>query len=398
MHIDLVEVGDPSQLIELIDLPSPFVFEKTTPYLVLRRFSEPLALIIARTWCGRVYARFEIDQKSTEGVPRIGLSSEGTELCSLSEGEWGPWLSVEVDGQSCLLRPHATRVDGEETTLFFTALFRDDGAGISWPPGLAGALQQEGRPYVAEGTGWRIFYEPTVLGSLEEHQRDLGAARLAVAEELLTSAPWDAFVHIFTLTDRVQHPFWKFREPDLYARIPELYPEYASPEPYELHAPSEEAVRDFGGAVDRAYESVDGWLGRVLAHAADSTLIVVVSDHGGQGGPHELSPTAGIHHEDGIYLMVGPTVPPREDGERELSTPMEQTDVVPLVLAHLRLPSARDLPGGVPEDLMPRAADGALLALPEPVETYEIETSGQESAGEIDEAIRDQLRSLGYVK
>ncbi len=396
--VELEESGEGAHRCSLVDLPSPFALEKTTPYLLLRRFNEPLALELARRSCGRSYGDLELRTVETEGAPGLELRSAGSTLCRLAAGEWSPWLAVDAEGQRCLLRAHAARIGGGELSVFFTALFRDDAPGLSWPPGLAGALQTTGRPYVAEGTGWRVFYEPSALRSLEEHQEQLGADRSAIAESLLARAPWDAFVHIFTLTDRTQHPFWKFREPELFARIPELYPQYAQPEPYRVHAPSAAEVREFGGAIDRAYQSVDRWLGRLVAHAADSTLIVVVSDHGGQAGPHLLSPTAGIHHEDGIYLLAGPTVPPRGTADPPLGPPLEQVDVVPLVLAHLGLPGAYDLPGVVPDALLPTGAEGVAIPLPEPVESYQADAAERSSGGEIDDAIRDQLRSLGYVK
>ena len=110
------------------------------------------------------------------------------------------------------------------------------------------------------------------------------------------------------------------------------------------------------------------------------------------------APPAGIHHEDGISLRAGPTVPPRGTADPPLGPPLEQVDVVPLVLAHLGLPGAYDLPGVVPDALLPTGAEGVAIPLPEPVESYQADAAERSSGGEIDDAIRDQLRSLGYVK
>lgn len=394
-EVSLAGIGSGPRHVALKDLPSPFALEKTTPYLIVRRISEPLALAMAHRVSAREYASLEISVEQREGLPHLIGMEAGEELFALTEGEWGEWLAVDVDGQSCIFCAHAVRVQPGETSLLFTPFFRDDAAGLSSPPGLAGALQRAGRPYVAEGTGWQVFYEPRVLGSLEEHLTDIAADRAGLAGDLLERAPWDAFFHIFTLTDRIQHPFWKYREPEFYARLPELYPDYTRPDDYAAHQPNAADVRDFGPAIDRAYERVDRWLGKLLESVTDSTLIVVVSDHGGQGGPHELSPTAGIHHEDGIYLVAGPTVPATDSAKLEV--PLQLIDIVPLILAHLQLPGARDLPGSIPPSLMPHDLGGGLVALPEPVETYEIGTHTT-TGGEIDGSIRDQLRSLGYVK
>ena len=398
MAVPIAPLGAQPRSISLVDLPSPFALEKTTPYLLLRRINESIALELARRFSGRAYANLDISLRQADGRMRLQGSAAGRPLFDLAEGEWGPWLSLEVDGLPCILRPYAARVNAEETSLFFTAIFREDGPGASFPPGLARALQSEQHPYVAEGTGWQIFYESRVLAALEEHQEQIARDRTLASLQLMRRTPWDAFIHIFTLTDRAQHPFWKYREPELYRTIPERYPEYANPQDYKDFAPSPEEIAQFGGAIDRAYKAVDRWLGEVVANATDSTLIVVVSDHGGQGGPHELSPTAGIHHQDGIYLIAGPTVLPRTPESPVFDPKLEQVDIVPLILAHLGLPGAQDLPGKLPPDLLPHRADGSLRPLPEPLPTFETESAHGGATGEIDDAIRDQLRSLGYVK
>jgi hypothetical protein len=398
MAVAIAPLSTQPRPVSLIDLPSPFALEKTTPYLLLRRVNESIALELARHLSGRSYATFDLSLRQADGCMRLQASAAGHPLFDLAAGEWGPWLSLEADGLPCIMRPYAARVDAEETSLFFTALFREDGPGLSAPPGLAGALQSEGHPYVAEGTGWQIFYEARVLSALEDHQMQIAADRKLASLQLMRRTPWDAFIHIFTLTDRAQHPFWKYREPELYQSIPDRYPEYANPEDYQRFAPTSDEIRRFGGAIDRAYEAVDAWLGEVLDNATDSTFVVVVSDHGGQGGPHELSPTAGIHHENGIYLIAGPTVLPRAVDAPPFDAELQQIDIVPLLLAHLGLPAARDLPGRIPEALLPYQADGTPRPLPEPVATFETDSAHRGDVGEIDDAIRDQLRSLGYVK
>jgi len=385
-------------IVALKDLPPSSPLEETTPYLLVRRLSEPLSREIAHRCCIRTFLNLKIWTEGTGDDRRLyGASDSGEELFALKEGDWGPWLRIRVTGRDLLTRAHAARVRSGEIALFLTALFREDAEGLSSPPDFVASLASVGEPYIAEGTGWQIFFEPVVLGSLEQHQLQLASARAAAAALLMQSVPWDVYIYIFTVTDRIQHSMWKFREPDLYARIPE---ELADPNRAELftrHLPTPEEIRSFAEAIDRMYEAVDRWLGNLLQQTSNSTLVVLVSDHGGQGGAHNSAPTAGVHHENGIYLLAGPTVIPRAPGDAELEESLELVDIVPLLLAHLGLPGAKDLPGRVPAGLLPRGADGALLQIPPPVDSYETGIGLESSKVEIDAATEDQLRSLGYL-
>jgi hypothetical protein len=386
--------GGPPERVVLRDLPPGFALERSTPYLVLRRASEPVALDVARRAVAFPYFVLDVELIAAEGGPRLRARTPGTDeaLFELAAGEWGPWLSVGARGTRCVARPRAVALPGGGLGLFVTSLFPEAAAGLSSPQDLAASLQRPGRPYVAEPTGWEIFYEPLALAPLEEHLRQVAEDQARAALDRADRAPWDAFVHVFTLTDRVQHPYWKFREPDLYRQLPQEMTERADRADYVRWRPTPEQIADYGGAIDRAYDVVDRWLGQLVARTDDSTLVLLVSDHGAQGGRHQNAPTAGIHHENGIYLLAGPTVRTASPGPV-----LEQIDIVPLVLAHLGLPVAADLPGRVPPDLAPRGAGGERLEVAS-IPTYE---TGSRRAGEgdgISAAVRDQLRSLGYVE
>lgn len=387
LHTPLPERGR----LELRDLSGAFALEKTTPFLILRWINERRALDLVRPLVASPFVSLDVEVTRGDGSWRIRASAAGERFFDLGPGEWGPWLQVAREGEKSLVR--FMGLPGDEPGLFASALYPEGAPGLSSPPEFAERVASAGRPFVAEGTGWQIFFESKALAPLEEHHAHLSEDRARAACRILDETPWDALVHVFTLTDRIQHPFWKYREPDLYGALPEEMPERATSRYYETHLPLAEEVSAFGGAIDRAYETVDRWLGEVVARADSSTLIVVVSDHGGQGGPHRISPTAGIHHEDGIYLAVGPAL----EASAELGPALEQVDVLPLVLAHLGLPGAQDLPGRVPAALAPRGADGIPVLLPDPVSTYEVGDRNTRS-GEISSAVRDQLRSLGYLK
>jgi len=388
-------VGGPPERVVLRDLPPAFALERSTPYLLLRRASELVALEAARRVAAVPYLVLDIELVAAEGGPRLRARTPGSDeaLFELAAGEWGPWLSVQARGTRCVARPRAVALPGGGFGLFVTSLFPEAAAGLSSPPDLAASLQHPERPYVAEPTGWEIFYEPLVLAPLEEHLRHVAENQARAALDRADRAPWDAFVHVFTLTDRVQHPYWKFREPDLYRQFAQETPELADRADYARWRPTPEQIAEHGGAIDRAYDVVDRWLGQLVARTDDSTLVLVVSDHGAQGGRHQHAPTAGIHHENGIYLLAGPTVRAASPGPV-----LEQIDVVPLVLTHLGLPVASDLPGRVPPDLAPRGAGGERLDAVVSIPTYETGDRRTGEGGGISAPVRDQLRSLGYVE
>lgn len=82
-----------------------------------------------------------------------------------------------------------------------------------------------------------------------------------VVKHLMTSKPWDFFMHVDMGVDRIHHGFWKFFDP--------RHPKYEAGNPYE------HAIRDY-------YVHIDGQIGERLALLDDDTAVLVVSDHGGQ--------------------------------------------------------------------------------------------------------------------
>jgi predicted AlkP superfamily phosphohydrolase/phosphomutase len=83
--------------------------------------------------------------------------------------------------------------------------------------------------------------------------------RFALAEHLLATKPWDFFAMVEMGTDRMHHGFWKYMDP-----------EHRKHEP---GSPYEQAILDY-------YRHVDGLVARLLEHADEDTVVLVVSDHG----------------------------------------------------------------------------------------------------------------------
>lgn len=82
-----------------------------------------------------------------------------------------------------------------------------------------------------------------------------------VVTHLMTTKPWDFFMHVDMGVDRIHHGFWKFFD--------ERHPQYERGNRYE------NTIRDY-------YIHLDGQIGERLALLDDDTVVLVVSDHGGQ--------------------------------------------------------------------------------------------------------------------
>ena len=83
--------------------------------------------------------------------------------------------------------------------------------------------------------------------------------RFALAEHLLETKPWELFAMVEMGPDRMHHGFWKYMDP-----------EHRKHEPGN---PYENAILDY-------HRHVDGLIGRLLEHADEDTVVLVVSDHG----------------------------------------------------------------------------------------------------------------------
>jgi hypothetical protein len=158
------------------------------------------------------------------------------------------------------------------------------------------------------------------------------------------------------------------------------------------------------GAIARAYEDVDGVIGRLAGCVTPDTWVLIVSDHGFYAAdagvvedPADLEgPATAWHRPYGIVaaaearVLTGAARPsPRDAGS---VTPL---DVAPTVLQAAGLPASLEMPGRVVPALAPDEA--ASRAIPR-VATLERPRRLPESpALAPDEAARERLRALGYV-
>jgi predicted AlkP superfamily phosphohydrolase/phosphomutase len=180
--------------------------------------------------------------------------------------------------------------------------------------------------------------------------------------------------------DPVQHHFWQYWDPAHWVAPP------ATPQ----------AIAQSRNVIPEYYEDVDGWVARLLAHTAQYDTVLVVSDHG--AGPIERydarTGLSGSHRMDGIIIAWGNHV-----RRGTASVPPGVIDVAPTVLHLLGLPVGEDMQGHVITDLLDPA-----FAASHPVQTVPTwETGarrGEEHAipSQMDEKLRERLRSLGYIQ
>ena len=214
-----------------------------------------------------------------------------------------------------------------------------------------------------------------------------GLAKLVAASltvERLTALELDRKTEVILSylegTDTVGHLYGPYRPPVL--------PGFDGP-----------VARRFGPVIDRYYAWADRWVGEVVASLTKDDTIVLVSDHGFTWGDDRPRVPSGAHtataemwhRPQGAFLAAGPWIPP----SRRRHT-MGILDVAPSLMALAGLPRAEEMPGRVPEELLPEAARApglvnyAALVPRRPPEAVELSAQARE------EEIA-KLRALGYL-
>jgi predicted AlkP superfamily phosphohydrolase/phosphomutase len=122
------------------------------------------------------------------------------------------------------------------------------------PPELREEIEQRFGPYVYD-----VVFRSAERDRLPEDLFRMTERRFQVAESLYAREPWDVFAVHEIGTDRLHHAFWKQFDPS--------HPSFEPGNPYERIA-------------EEYYTLIDDGIGRLLAHADESTEVLIVSDHG----------------------------------------------------------------------------------------------------------------------
>ncbi len=217
--------------------------------------------------------RVEISFRVDPQAQRVIVQSEGTpKELAITPGGWSDWLRVKfklglLQSIRGMVRFHLVRMEPDLAVYASPVNFDPDAPffPISDPPEYAADL--------AASIG---FYHTT--GMVEDHA---GLNNERISEEAfldqcaiawrdreammlheLGSFQAGLFYCLFDTPDRIQHLFWRFREPD--------HPANHGKPP----------TSDFAQVIDDAYRRCDAIVGKALEASDDQTLFIALSDHG----------------------------------------------------------------------------------------------------------------------
>lgn len=192
---------------------------------------------------------------------------------TLRVGEWSPWLAVRfraglLTRVAATLRVVLLRVT-PHVELYVSPLNfdpRDPLFPISHPAAYAGELADALGGF--HTTGMVEDHAGLTNGRLTEAQflaqcDDAMRERTAMFRHALDRQRDGLLFVLYDTPDRVQHMFWRFREPD---------------HPANRALPP--APRDYARAIEEHYRQCDAVVGEALRAADDRTLVLVLSDHG----------------------------------------------------------------------------------------------------------------------
>ena len=128
----------------------------------------------------------------------------------------------------------------------------------TYPQKLKEEVERVSGGYVLDVEGFRTEDKEGLL----ERVYDKTRKHFAVAQHLMDTKPWDYFMMVEMGTDRIQHGFWSYMDPD--------HPKYHQGNPFES------AILDY-------YRYLDGEVGDLLSLAPSDAAVLVVSDHGAKG-------------------------------------------------------------------------------------------------------------------
>jgi predicted AlkP superfamily phosphohydrolase/phosphomutase len=166
------------------------------------------------------------------------------------------WKMLQRLGRrSLILNIPMTDPPDEIDGLFVSGFPHSDEFGFAYPPELEASLGD----YELDRLEMRLVAgrEDSLLEMYARH-RD---ARVRLTLDWLAQEPFDLLWVVFTGTDRIQHTFWKFTDPENPTYDPQQAARYG------------EAIHDFWVAQDRA-------IGEILGAVDEQATVFLVSDHG----------------------------------------------------------------------------------------------------------------------
>jgi len=215
-------------------------------------------------------AEIELEIRPRSGGAVVVSRGDPAEL-DVGAGRWSDWLKLKfklgmLQSVHGMVRFHLVGLDPLE--LYASPVNFDPDSPlfpISSPWDYAGELERRIGSYhttgMAEDHGGLMNERFDETAFLEQ------CATVLAEREAMLDWEFDRFREgllycLFDTPDRIQHMFWRFREPD--------HPANRGREP----------VPGMRTVIERHYQECDAIIGRALARADDATLFVVLSDHG----------------------------------------------------------------------------------------------------------------------
>lgn len=258
----------------------------------------------------------------------IRIVSDGSpKSLEVREGQWSDWLKVKfktgpltsVKGMqrfyltslAPVFQLHASPVNFDPDTPLFP---------ISSPPEYAGRLATSIGTYYTTGMvedhgglNNGRFDEAAYLQQCAIAMRE----REKMMRHELDRFEQGLFYCLFDTPDRLQHMFWRFREP-------------------EHPANGGQPVAAWRGVIEEHYRECDRVVGEALRYADDSTLLLVLSDHGMNSFQRGLHLNTWLH-DNGFLALKGKLKPDDEAGDFFRNVDWDRTHAYALGLGSIYL-------------------------------------------------------------
>jgi predicted AlkP superfamily phosphohydrolase/phosphomutase len=234
--------------------------------------------------------RAELDREA--GVVRVRL---GGERVDLTPGRLSDWVPVRFPAAPGITVSGITRLlvteMGEHFSLYMSPISLDPdrpAMPISHPAYYATYLARLIGPYstlgLAEDT-WALNEGVTSEDVFLQQTYDIDRERQDMFFAALERLHRGAVVCVFDATDRIQHMFWRYIDPQHPAAAPGASPHRA--------------------AIENLYRHNDAIVGRVLQHLDKDDVLMVVSDHGFNSFRRGVNLNSWLHREGYLVLKPG---------------------------------------------------------------------------------------------
>ncbi len=203
---------------------------------------------------------------------------------------------------------------------------------------------------------------------------------LAINRELAKGDSYDLFFFYLRGPDMISHYFYNYYTPEK-----------------GNYRHTDEDLATFGEVVEKYYDWSDKVTGEVLSWFPADRQTIITSDHGFYGPRDTGDKGSAEHSEWGVFLVRSPLYEAGKSFDY-----LELLDICPTMLALMGLPPAADMPGNIMSSGLTNQGKIRVNRMEEHrVETYMPLRPADGPAGErdakVDEEIRKQLRSLGYI-